>query len=188
VLAYRAGLCRRLVERLLRPAWARESLANARHAFRSWRRTRPFWGGLLIIAGASELLLSEQAPLPVVTYIGIHNPGAYLTPAFMLMCGLLLWLTPIARSYHSVLAILLALWSWITSNLGGFFIGMLIGAIGGALAFAWTADTEDEPSGLPRKPRIGWPSLARTARTVTSRLKARVARPLFRRPSRPVET
>lgn len=199
LIAYGAGSGKRLVEKRLGLALLGESLTNVRRAFRNWRRTRPFWGGLLIIVGASELLVSEQPPLSVVTHIGIQNlgylspgfmlafgqaplsdvadnviqsPGAYLTPGFMLICGVLLWLTPFARIYHSLLAIVLALWSWITSNLGGFVIGMLIGAIGGGLAFAWMTDAQYESSGpLRSNPGIG---LLCRALDVISRLKARV--------------
>ena len=134
------------------------SLAAARHTFRIWRRTRPFWGGLLIILGASELMVSEQAPLPVVTHIGIQGLAGYLIPAFMLLCGALLWLNPIDRIIYSLLALFLALGSWITSNLGGFFVGMVAGVVGGALAFAWTTEAEHGPPALPPgKQRIALP-------------------------------
>ena len=36
------------------------------------------------------------------------------------------------------LAAILALGSWLTSNLGGFVIGLLLALVGSALAFAWT--------------------------------------------------
>jgi hypothetical protein len=137
----------------------RKSLANARHAFRTWRRTRPFWGGLLVIIGASEMLASEQRPLPVVARVGIRGLGGYLTPTFMVLCGLLLWLTPIARTYHSLLVILLAADSWLTANLGGFYIGMLTSLVGGALAFAWRTDADyRSPRRSPGRPRIRLPS------------------------------
>jgi Family of unknown function (DUF6114) len=114
------------------------------------------------------MLVSEQAPLPAVTNIGIQGPGGYVIPRFLLICGLLLWLTPIARIFHSLLAILLALASWITSDLGGLFLGMLLGVVGGALAFAWRTDAEYRSSGRLRgEPRIG---LQSWAREVMSRL------------------
>src|SRR4029077_19984724 len=81
----------------------RESLAAARNAFRIWRRTRPFWGGLLVIVGAGEMLVSEQAPLRIVTHIGIQGLAAYLIPTFMLLCGSLLWVNPIDRIIYSLL-------------------------------------------------------------------------------------
>jgi hypothetical protein len=135
-----------------------ESLAAARHTFRIWRRTRPFWGGLVVIVGAGEILVSEQAPLRIVTHIGIQGLAGYLIPAFMLLCGALLWLNPIDRIIYSLLAIFLALGSWITSNLGGFFVGMLVGVVGGALAFGWTTEPEYGPLGLFHgKQRIALP-------------------------------
>ena len=144
--AYRARLGNR--GRAGRPAQAssRQSLAKARRAFRIWRRTRPFWGGLVVIIGASEMLVSERAPFQVVTHIGVTGLAGYLIPAFILFCGVMLWFAPVAWIYYSVLTIVLALGSWITSNLGGFLIGMLIDIVGGALAFAWTTDTDNAPS------------------------------------------
>jgi Family of unknown function (DUF6114) len=105
------------------------------------------------MVGAGEMLASEQSPLPVVDQVGIRGLAGYLTPAFMLLCGVLLWLTSIARTYHALLAMLLALDSWLTANLGGFFIGMLMGVIGGALAFGWMRDSDygsAEPEALTR--------------------------------------
>lgn len=119
-----------------------ESLMMARHSFWIWRRSRPFWGGLLVMIGASEMLLSEQDLLSVVPHIGIQGLAGYLIPAHLLLMGVLLWLNPAERTIYSLIAIFLALWSWTTSNLGGFFVGMLLGMVGGALAFAWTTDAK----------------------------------------------
>jgi uncharacterized protein DUF6114 len=162
VIADCAGSGNSRVEQRPAPRFPRKSLTTVRRAFRIWRRTRPFWGGLLVIVGASEMLVAERDPLPVVTHIGIQGVAGYLIPAFILLCGLMLWLVPIAWIYYSVLTIMLALGSWITSNLGGFFIGMLIDMVGGALAFAWTTDGDDGSSGwwIRSKPRIAPPSWA----------------------------
>jgi hypothetical protein len=104
------------------------------------------------------MLVSEQAPLRIVTHIGIQGLAGYLIPTFMLLCGALLWLNPIDRIIYSLLALFLALGSWITSNLGGFFVGMVVGVVGGALAFAWTTDAEYGPPALPHgKQRIALP-------------------------------
>ena len=121
-------------------------LRDARRAFRLWRRTRPFWGGLLVSAGACEILSSEQGPLDVVIHIGTQGLAGYLIPVMLLLCGILLWFSPAQRTFYSLLAMVLALGSWVTSNLGGFFLGMILGLVGGALAFAWTTDSAKQQS------------------------------------------
>jgi hypothetical protein len=101
------------------------------------------------------MLLSEQAPLPIIIHVGIQGLAGYLVPVVLVLCGLLLWLSPVQQTFYSVLAVVLALGSWITSNLGGFFIGLMLGVIGGALAFAWTRGEEPVPPARPqwRRPR-----------------------------------
>jgi hypothetical protein len=110
---------------------------RARLAWRRWRRSRPFWGGLFIVVAGSEILASVKAPLPVVMHVGLGGLASYLVPVIMLLCGLLLWFNPDQRLFYSMIAVIMALASWVTSNLGGFFVGILFGLIGGSLAFAW---------------------------------------------------
>jgi hypothetical protein len=110
---------------------------RARLAFRSWRRTRPFWGGLFVVLGGGEILFSEKAPLKVIVHFGLTGLAGYLIPSVMVLCGVLLLFNPQQRLFYAILSVLLALASWPTSNLGGFFLGMLFGLLGGSLAFAW---------------------------------------------------
>ena len=155
MIAFRAGSGNRRAKQSLTRS-SGESLKNARDAFRVWRKSRPFWGGLLVIVAAGEMLVSERAPLQVVTHIGTQGVAGYLIPTFMLLCGALLWFKPIGRSIHSLITIFLALGSWITSNLGGYFVGMMVGVVGGALAFAWTTNEEPAmPDWFRSKPWIG---------------------------------
>jgi uncharacterized protein DUF6114 len=127
-------------------------VSRAWQAWRQWRHTRPFWGGFLVIVGGTEILISEKGPLPLIVHIGFQGLAGYLIPAVMVLCGLLLLFHPVQQTFYSLLAVLLALGSWITSNLGGFFIGMLLGVIGGALAFAWQRG-QPGPEKLRRRPR-----------------------------------
>ena len=121
-------------------------------AWYRWRHNRPFWGGLLVLLGAGEILLSERAPLPVVIHVGIQGLAGYLVPAVLLLCGLLMWFTPDQRTFYSILAVLLSLGSWITSNLGGFFVGMVLGLVGGSLGFAWARGDGSLARKRPRRP------------------------------------
>jgi len=124
-------------------------------AWRQWRHTRPFWGALLVVAGGTEILLTEAVPVPLAFHIGLQGVAGYLIPVVLLVTGLLLLFHPVQRTFYSLLAIILALGCWITSNLGGFLLGMLAGVIGGSLAFAWQPrqrpDKEERDTKPPQK-------------------------------------
>ena len=129
-------------------------------SWRRWRHSRPFWGGFFVLLGGSVILLSEQAPLPLVVHIGVQGLAGYLVPIVLVLCGLLIWFNPGQRVFYSLLSVLLALTSWITSNLGGFFFGMLLGVLGGSLAFAWqprdnTPSRDVKPSPPTTQPSAG---------------------------------
>lgn len=109
----------------------------ARPVRRDWRGKRPFWGGLLVTLGGAEILFTLKAPLPVILHIGMQGLAGYLVPAVMMLCGLLILFNPAQRLFYSILALLASLASWVTSNLGGFVIGMLLGVIGACLTFGW---------------------------------------------------
>ncbi|MEU8337068.1 DUF6114 domain-containing protein [Micromonospora tulbaghiae] len=112
--------------------------AGVRTRWRRWRRARPFTAGLLIALGGAEMLVTLRAPLGVLLHVGPQGLAAYLVPAILVICGVLLITTPQQRVFYAVLSLVLGLVSWLTSNLGGFLIGMLLALVGGALAFAWT--------------------------------------------------
>ncbi|MFC9648492.1 DUF6114 domain-containing protein [Streptomyces sp. NPDC056937] len=128
--------------------------AGGRHplrAFTAWRRRRPFWGGALLLLGGAEILLTEQASISVVLQAGAGGIAAYLLPLVMAVCGLLVLLNPGQRLFYSVIGVLVTLGTWVTSNLGGFFVGLLLGVIGSSLAFGWLPD--QEPRRWRRAPR-----------------------------------
>ncbi|MDH6137141.1 hypothetical protein P3T37_006573 [Kitasatospora sp. MAA4] len=124
-------------------------------AFAAWRGRRPFWGGLLVTLAGAEILFTERAPLPVVLRIGMMGLAGYLVPTVLVLCGLLILFNPAQRLFYSILAVLLTLGTWITSNLGGFLLGLLLGLIGSSLSFGWLPDQPDRPArrGLLRRRR-----------------------------------
>ncbi|WP_233601006.1 MULTISPECIES: DUF6114 domain-containing protein [Micromonospora] len=108
--------------------------------WRHWRRGRPFTAGVLITLGGAEMLVTLRAPLGVLLHVGPQGLAAYLVPTILVLCGVLLIATPQQRVFYALLTLVLGLASWLTSNLGGFLVGMLLALVGGALAFAWTPD------------------------------------------------
>ncbi|MFF2194883.1 DUF6114 domain-containing protein [Streptomyces sp. NPDC058157] len=113
-------------------------LTRHRARLRAWRRQRPFWGGLLLVLAGTELLLVPLAPVGVLVGLGLGGIAALGIGAALIVAGLFLWWLPQARAYVSVHALLLSVLSFVVTNLGGFFVGALLGIAGGALAFGWT--------------------------------------------------
>ncbi|MGN9757803.1 DUF6114 domain-containing protein [Streptomyces sp. SD31] len=116
--------------------------AGFRSAFRRWRADRPFWGGLLLALGGAEILLTMKASMKVVLHVGMQGLAGYLLPALMVVLGLLILFNPAQRLFYSITGVLVALGTWPTSNLGGFFVGLLLGVVGSSLAFGWLPDQE----------------------------------------------
>jgi hypothetical protein len=144
---------------------------DARQAFRTWRRSRPFWGGLLLILAGVEMiaipLLSVVAhnSVKVVIYIGIGGIFGVLIGGLLVTCGLLIWFHPVQRVFYAITGVLLAVASFVATNLGGFFIGMLLGVTGGSLSFGWTPGAGREQPGRPGWPgRPRWPGRGGRAR------------------------
>ncbi|MFI5891984.1 DUF6114 domain-containing protein [Actinoplanes sp. NPDC051513] len=124
-----------------------------RSAFWRWRHARPFWGGLLVFLGGLEIFLTVKAPLPVVMHVGMQGFIGYLLPVVLGLLGILLIFNPAQRLFYSLLAAVLALASWITSNLGGFIVGLLLALVGSALAFAWSPDKYGRATAVPDAPQ-----------------------------------
>ncbi|KUO12763.1 hypothetical protein AQJ58_08250 [Streptomyces sp. DSM 15324] len=122
-----------------------------RSTFRAWRGRRPFLGGTLLTLGGAEILVTMKAPLPVILHIGMQGLAGYLLPTLMLVCGLLIVFNPTQRLFYSVIAVLLSLATWVTSNLGGFFVGLLLGVAGSCMTFGWLPDQEPRVSRRKRR-------------------------------------
>jgi hypothetical protein len=115
-----------------------------RARWRAWRRSRPFWGGLLLIVAGVELVLLPlsgvlvHGGLKLVIYIGIGGVFGVLIGALLIAAGTALLVNPVHRSFYGIVGIVLGIASFPASNLGGFFLGMLLAIVGGALGYAWS--------------------------------------------------
>ncbi|UGY90335.1 DUF6114 domain-containing protein [Streptomyces gobiensis] len=125
-----------LDERLPQPELRRE--------LRHWRRTRPFWGGLLLILAGAELIVIPLAPMKVMLSLGLGGIAAIGIGLALILAGVFLWMAPQTRHYVSLHALILSVLAFGATNLGGFLIGMLLGIAGSALGFGWTPLSEED--------------------------------------------
>jgi hypothetical protein len=124
---------------------------QAWRGFRRWRRARPFWGGLFTALAGLEIFATTQLSLSGLTFqMGPTGFLSWLIPVILFACGMLLWFSPQQRLFYAIVAAVTAVYSLIGVNLGGFFIGLLLGMVGSALGFAWVprkADPVAAPDG-----------------------------------------
>ena len=111
--------------------------------WRAWRRSRPFWGGLLLILAGLELLaipsggLVVKGAVKLSIYIGIGGVFGTLIAVLLIVSGLAIWFNQAHKTFYAIAGVLLGLASFPASNLGGFLIGMLLAVFGGAAAYGW---------------------------------------------------
>ncbi|MFD9793821.1 DUF6114 domain-containing protein [Streptomyces sp. NPDC059070] len=184
---------------LLTTGWldARLPLPDARRTVRHWRRTRPFWAGLLLVLGGTELLVVPLSPLTILVSLGLGGIAAIGIGLALVVAGLFLWFLPHTRHYVCVNALLLSVLSFVATNLGGFLVGMGLGIAGSAMGFGWTPAPEPGPEpahppgtrslaaalpvallvtlggpGAAHRPALGAAGVPRVAPTVTTTLFA----------------
>ena len=108
----------------------------------TWRRSRPFWSGLLTTTGGAAILLLPADLYTVLSLPGTAGLAGFLLGGIITTSGLLLWYQPRHHTLLSIIILLAALASFLYTNFGGFMIGMLLALTGGSLAFAWAPATE----------------------------------------------
>src|SRR5262245_19797897 len=116
-------------------------IRHARRAFRKWRKSRPFWGGLLLILAGLEIFYSGNLNLGnIQIHLGLIGFKSYIIPLVVVLCGVLTWVTPSQRLFYGIVGNAAVVYSIVSVNLGGFLIGLLLGIFGGALSIAWVPD------------------------------------------------
>ena len=112
-------------------------LAFARAWFRAFRRTRPFWGGVWLLAGGLWVLYFSLADVQLVVSSGFVGIGAWVVSGGMALCGALSIAAPSQRFTLGFFGTLLSIVSLPASNFGGFLLGMTFGVVGGTMVMAW---------------------------------------------------
>lgn len=122
---------------------------SKRDMFKSWRTRRPFWGATLSILSGVIILA-----VPVQLYEIAAVPGSMIVIGLLLggltlLMGVLTYVMPKLSTLFGIITIFSSVLS-ILGALGGFFIGTILGIIGGSILIAWkpqigTADSMDPP-------------------------------------------
>ncbi|WP_226830828.1 DUF6114 domain-containing protein [Brevibacterium sp. FME17] len=111
--------------------------------FRHWCRQRPFISGLLVVVGGVELFFSGQLDLGnLQIQFGIEGLQATVIPIVLVVLGALAIFKPTHHVFYGIIALVLAVYSLIGVNLGGFIVGMLLASIGSVLVVAWMGSRE----------------------------------------------
>lgn len=106
--------------------------------FRHWRRQRPFIGGVLVVLGGIELFFSGQLDTGnIQIQFGIEGLQATVIPIALVLLGVLAITMPTHHVFYGILALIVAIYSLVRVNLGGFVLGMLLASIGAILVVAW---------------------------------------------------
>ncbi|MDH2426857.1 DUF6114 domain-containing protein [Sphaerisporangium sp. TRM90804] len=126
-------------------------LVPGRGAIWSWRRTRPFWGGLVTVLAGAELL-SIPFALDAFPWLirSVEAGMAHLISVLIIVLGVLILVQPAQRVLLGVLAVVLSIVSILYANVGGFLLGAVLGLVGGALAAAWGPEAPSPESRGPR--------------------------------------
>jgi hypothetical protein len=114
------------------------SYEENRTEFRAWARQRPFVGGVLTILAGIEMFFSGQLDVGHIhVQVGVEGFQATVIPIALVLLGLLVIFMPVHRIFYGVISLVVAVYSLIGVNLGGFFVGMLLASVGGILVVSW---------------------------------------------------
>lgn len=123
-------------------------LRVAREVFRAFRQTRPFWGGLTMMLAGAEIAWLASSPIGLALSGGWSTSAGYLIGAALVAFGLVAWFAPVYAPLLGIAGVLVALLAFVSSNVGGFLLGTVLGIVGGAMTFGWG----DKPAKRRREP------------------------------------
>ncbi|MFB6143159.1 MAG: DUF6114 domain-containing protein [Halorientalis sp.] len=125
-------------------------------AFQAWRAERPFFGAvLLVLAG----VIIGYVPMQLLADISVLQ-GSFvfigLTFGILVsLSGIFVLLRPEHSTFFGIAGVVLSTLS-IVGAMGGLFLGMFLGTVGGVLCFAWRADEDREGKTVAQRLRGLW--------------------------------
>jgi hypothetical protein len=127
-----------------RPAVGQTRARRAHISFRRFRRTRPFWGCLVLALGGYFVLAPVVSSTSMTMQLGVGGVSGYILGGGMIAAAGVAVVMPQQRHFPAIMAMIFSVASLPLANLGGWLIGMLFGIIGSGLVFAWAPFTDEQ--------------------------------------------
>lgn len=122
--------------------------------FKGFRRTRPFWGSLILLWSSwmiGSSMLSKQLDFTIFAAFGDRTLPPVLISFAMAAAALIAMFMPAQRTFPGIVSVALAIAALPLANLGGLIIGTVAGVTGGALIVAWTPYTDEQLTKMAEK-------------------------------------
>lgn len=112
-------------------------------ALLAWSRQRAWLGGLITTLGGLAIAVLPNKGFTVIVLPGVAGLSGFLLGGLIIACGMFMLFSPHLHGILGIAAVLLSLVSFVTTNIGGYVIGLLLGIIGGSFGFAWVPPDPD---------------------------------------------
>ncbi|WP_435201244.1 DUF6114 domain-containing protein [Janibacter sp. GS2] len=123
-----------------------------RARLRAFRRTRPFWGCLILTLAAYFIISPVLTSVSATVSMGTAAVSGWVVGAIMLAAAGVSLVAPGQRHFAAIVAMIVSVASLVLTNLGGYIIGMALGIVGSGMIFAWTP-TVNRRGGAHLEPR-----------------------------------
>lgn len=125
------------------------------HGFARFRRTRPFWGCVILATGGYFVMQPLLgASMSLIMHMGMGGAAPYLLGGGMVAAATVSFVAPAQRHFPAIMAAAFSVASLPLANLGGWLIGMILGIVGSGLVFAWTPYSEAQLEKFAARDRL----------------------------------
>lgn len=120
-----------------------ESVSPQLAALHAWSGQRPWLGGLITTLGGLAIAVLPNKGFTVIVLPGVAGLSGFLLGGLIIACGMFMLFSPHLHGILGIATVLLSLVSFVTTNIGGYVIGLLLGIAGGSVGFAWVPPDPD---------------------------------------------
>ncbi|MBA4085961.1 MAG: hypothetical protein C0493_13730 [Kytococcus sp.] len=115
---------------------------TVRARLRTFRRTRPFWGCVVLTTAAYFIISPILTTVSATVRMGTAAVSGWVVGAIMLAAAGVSLVAPSQRHFAGIVAMIVSVASLVLTNLGGYVLGMVFGIVGSGMIFAWSPDLQ----------------------------------------------